>query len=165
VYSAGTSIRLDMRTDPFCIFVCQASLSHPDILVGDCLLAIEDIKLPQARHATEPEQRQIFEKCDETLAVEKTIASYCLLRFSSTLALLAAPVSAVIQRGHGSPREIRIKPDSIPNPERVLAFFEQLKKAATEPSEQPSANETAASGVLTDPYVKIAVAATVLVGS
>jgi hypothetical protein len=79
--------------------------------------------------------------------------AHVLLSFSSKLALLAAPINIIIQRGQSSPRSIRIKPDPIPNPEHVLNFFEQLEKDANGSSEPSTAPEIAPEEVLSDPYV------------
>ena len=62
IYSSGTTIRLDMSAEPFSIYVCQTPLYNPDILVGDVILAIGDLKSPHPHHTGEAEKRNVLER-------------------------------------------------------------------------------------------------------
>jgi hypothetical protein len=64
IFSAGTAIRLDMKTEPsFCIFVAASSPSNPDLHVGDVILRIDDMQVPSSFRGGQSEQQHVFQKC------------------------------------------------------------------------------------------------------
>ncbi len=62
IFTSHSAIRLELRTEPLGIFVCQASLANPDVHVGDAVLAIDDVKAPLSRHSSAAEQQYALER-------------------------------------------------------------------------------------------------------
>jgi hypothetical protein len=63
IFSAGTSVRLDMRTEPsFGIFVAASSPSNPDLHDGDVILQIGDMHVPTSWREGQNNQQHVFDK-------------------------------------------------------------------------------------------------------
>ncbi len=63
IFSSGTAIRLELRTEaPFSIVVSQSSPCNPDLHIGDIILAIDGVQVPAASDIEENEQLRVFER-------------------------------------------------------------------------------------------------------
>ena len=62
-FSSGSTIRLDLRRDPFVIFVSETSALNSELLTGDVILAVDDLDLSLCVQNNQDQQQMMFDRC------------------------------------------------------------------------------------------------------